>query len=45
MRDAWRPRFIVSHLAQIRRAISSGVDAGSYLHWNLIDASRPLALG
>jgi len=36
-RDAWRPWFIVSHLAQIHRAISSGVDVRGYLHWNLID--------
>ncbi|MEM0445478.1 MAG: beta-galactosidase BgaS [Nitrososphaerota archaeon] len=35
--DRLRPRFIVSHLYQIYRAIESGVDVRGYFHWNLTD--------
>jgi len=35
--DTLRPHFIVSHLYQIHRAKSEGVDVRGYFHWNLID--------
>lgn len=36
-KDLWRSWFIVSHIAQISRAVSEGFDVRGYLHWNLID--------
>jgi beta-glucosidase len=35
--DDQRPRFLVSHLAQVQRAIAEGVDVRGYYHWSLID--------
>lgn len=35
--DRYRSRYIVSHLAQIHRAIEKGVDVRGYLHWALVD--------
>jgi beta-galactosidase len=36
-RDGIRPAFIVSHLNQVHRAMSEGVEVKGYLHWSLID--------
>jgi beta-galactosidase len=35
--DRLRPRFIVSHLYQLHRALGEGVDVRGYFHWNLTD--------
>ncbi len=35
--DILRPRYIVSHLAQVIEAIKKGADVRGYLHWSLID--------
>lgn len=35
--DRLRSHFIVSHLYQIHRAASEGVDVRGYFHWNLFD--------
>ncbi len=35
--DRLRPRFVASHLYQVHRALSSGVDVRGYFHWNLTD--------
>lgn len=36
-RDAQRGRFILDHLAWVRRAIDDGADVSGYLHWSLLD--------
>ncbi len=35
--DHLRPAVIVTHLEQVHRAISEGVDVRAYLHWSLLD--------
>jgi beta-glucosidase len=35
--DDQRPHFLLSHLAQMQRAIAEGVDVRGYYHWSLID--------
>jgi beta-glucosidase len=35
--DDQRPRFILTHLAQVYRALSEGYDVRGYYHWSLID--------
>jgi beta-glucosidase len=35
--DDQRPRFLLTHLAQIWRAIADGVDVRGYYHWSLTD--------
>ncbi len=35
--DRLRSRFIVSHLAEVQRAISAGIDVRGYFHWTLVD--------
>ncbi|MCR4427339.1 MAG: glycoside hydrolase family 1 protein [Firmicutes bacterium] len=35
--DALRPKYIVDHLREVRRAIDSGVDVRGYFHWTLAD--------
>jgi beta-glucosidase len=35
--DDQRPRFLLSHLAQVQRAISEGVDVRGYYHWSFTD--------
>ena len=35
--DDVRPRFILTHLAQVHKAISEGYDVRGYYHWSLID--------
>lgn len=35
--DRLRGRFIVSHLAEVQRAISAGIDVRGYFHWTLVD--------
>lgn len=35
--DANRGRFIIDHLAWLKRAIDEGADVRGYLHWSLID--------
>lgn len=35
--DRLRPSFIVSHLIQLQKAASEGVDVRGYFHWNLTD--------
>jgi len=35
--DAQRGRFIVDHLAWLRRAMDEGADVRGYLHWSLLD--------
>jgi beta-galactosidase len=35
--DRWRPYYLVSHIAQLHRAVSEGVEVGGYLHWSLTD--------
>jgi beta-glucosidase len=35
--DDQRPRFLLTHLAQVQRAIAEGVDVRGYYHWSLID--------
>jgi beta-glucosidase len=36
-RDTMRPRYIVDHLAQTRRAIDAGADVRGYFHWTFQD--------
>jgi beta-glucosidase len=36
-RDTMRPRYIVDHLAQTRRAIDAGADVRGYFHWAFQD--------
>jgi len=35
--DDQRPRFLLTHLAQLQRAIGEGVDVRGYYHWSFID--------
>jgi beta-glucosidase len=35
--DDQRPRFLLSHLAQMQRAIAEGVDVRGYYHWTFTD--------
>jgi len=35
--DRLRPRYLVSHLYQVWRAVSDGIDVRGYLHWALVD--------
>ncbi len=35
--DDQRPRFLLTHLAQVRRAIADGIDVRGYYHWSLVD--------
>jgi beta-glucosidase len=35
--DDQRPRFLVSHLAQMQRAIAEGMDVRGYYHWTFTD--------
>ncbi len=35
--DDQRPRFLLSHLAQMQRAIAEGVDVRGYYHWSFTD--------
>jgi beta-glucosidase len=35
--DDQRPRFLLSHLAQVQRAIASGIDVRGYYHWSFVD--------
>jgi beta-glucosidase len=35
--DDQRPRFLLTHLAQIQRAIANGIDVRGYYHWTFTD--------
>ena len=35
--DDQRPRFLLTHLAQVQRAIAAGVDVRGYYHWSFTD--------
>jgi beta-glucosidase len=35
--DDQRPRFLLTHLAQVQRAIADGVDVRGYYHWSFTD--------
>jgi beta-glucosidase len=35
--DDQRPRFLVTHLAQVARAIADGADVRGFYHWTLVD--------
>ncbi len=35
--DDQRPRFLLTHLAQVQRAIQEGVDVRGYYHWSFVD--------
>ena len=35
--DRIRPKYLVSHISQIERAIEDGIDVRGYLHWSLLD--------
>ncbi len=35
--DDQRPRYLLTHLAQVQRAIAEGVDVRGYYHWSLTD--------
>ena len=35
--DDQRPRFLLTHLAQIHRALNEGLPIGGYYHWTLVD--------
>jgi beta-galactosidase len=35
--DKLRPRFLVSHIHQVTKAISEGINVNGYLHWSLLD--------
>jgi beta-glucosidase/6-phospho-beta-glucosidase/beta-galactosidase len=35
--DIQRKKYIVDHLAQVHRAIQSGVDVRGYFYWSLLD--------
>jgi beta-glucosidase len=35
--DDQRPRFLLTHLAQVQRAIAEGVDVRGYYHWSFTD--------
>lgn len=36
-RDAQRPRYLLTHLAQVHRALCEGIDVRGYFHWSFID--------
>jgi len=36
-KDDQRPRFLLTHLAQVQRAIAQGVDVRGYYHWSFTD--------
>jgi beta-glucosidase/6-phospho-beta-glucosidase/beta-galactosidase len=36
-KDTIRPRYIIEHLREVRRAIRSGVDVRGYFHWTFQD--------
>lgn len=36
-KDTTRPRYIIEHLREVRRAIGSGVDVRGYFHWTFQD--------
>jgi beta-glucosidase len=35
--DDQRPRFLITHLAQVARAIADGADVRGFYHWSLLD--------
>ncbi len=35
--DDQRPRFLITHLAQVARAIADGADVRGFYHWSLVD--------
>jgi beta-glucosidase len=35
--DDQRPRFLISHLGQVARAIADGADVRAFYHWTLVD--------
>ena len=35
--DKLRPRYLVSHIHQVERALNDGIDVRGYLHWSLFD--------
>ncbi len=35
--DEYRPRYILTHLAAVHRAIAEGVPVKGYFHWSLVD--------
>jgi beta-glucosidase len=35
--DDQRPRFLITHLAQVARAIADGADVRGFYHWTLVD--------
>jgi beta-glucosidase len=35
--DDQRPRFLLTHLAQVQRAVSEGIDVRGFYHWSLVD--------
>lgn len=35
--DDQRPRFLLTHLAQVHRALQEGLDVRGYYHWSLVD--------
>ena len=35
--DKIRPRYIVSHIKQIEKAVDDGINVQRYLHWSLVD--------
>jgi beta-glucosidase len=35
--DDQRPRFLLTHLAEVQRAIAAGVDVRGYYHWSVTD--------
>ena len=35
--DDQRPRFLLTHLAQLQRAIAGGIDVRGYYHWSFVD--------
>jgi beta-glucosidase len=36
-KDEKRPKYLISHLIQLHRAIEEGVDVRGYFHWSLMD--------
>ena len=35
--DKMRPRYLVSHIRQVERAVDAGINVQGYLHWSLLD--------
>ncbi len=35
--DKIRPRYLVSHLYEVEKAVANGIDVRGYLHWSLLD--------